>query len=369
MAGRHAGGRKADVAVTPAGWALTLAVIAGLFGFDLLLGTFRPHAIGYREAAAWSAFYIGAAVVFGLVFAGAAGWERGSEYFAGYLVEKSLSVDNLFVFVLIMATFAVPREHQQRALTIGVGLALVLRAIFIALGATLLSLLSFMFLLFGLALIWTAVRLFRHRAEDPDVGDSALVRAVRRVLPVGDAYAGGRLISREGGRRVVTPLFVAFVAIGGTDILFALDSIPAVFGVTDQPYIVFVVNAFALLGLRALFFLVAGLLDRLVYLSGGLAVILAFIGVKLILRWGHGLSDRVPEISTAVSLIVIGAVLVVTTIASLVRSRRDPAARAHAGAVLGTPSRDPSEQRDSRDDRKLPEAEAGQRGLERLLEA
>jgi len=328
------------VGVTVAAWAVTIGVIVMLLGVDLLLATVRPHAVGYKEAAAWSVAYVAVAVVFGLVLAGFAGWGYGSQYFAGYLVEKSLSVDNLFVFVIIMATFAVPREHQQRVLVFGIIAALVLRAVFIAVGAALLSALSFMFLVFGLVLVWTAVRLYRHRDEDPDVSDNGLVRVSRRILPVSDDYAGGRLITRVGGRRVATPLFIVFVAIGGTDILFALDSIPAVFGVTDQPYIVFTANAFALLGLRALFFLVAGLLDRLVYLSAGLAVILAFIGVKLILHWAHGLEPGVPEISTAVSLIVIGAVLTVTTVASLIKSRRDPAARAHAGAVLATPPRD-----------------------------
>ena len=340
--------------VTAAGWALTIGVIVALLAFDLLLATVRPHAVGYREAAAWSAFYIAVAVVFGLVFAGLVGWGYGAQYFAGYVVEKSLSVDNLFVFVIIMATFAVPREHQQRVLIFGIIAALALRAVFIALGAALLSLLSFMFLIFGLLLLWTAVRLFRHRDEDPDIKDYALVRSARRILPVSDAYAGGRLIARAGGRRVVTPLFIVFIAIGGTDILFALDSIPAVFGITSQPYIVFVANAFALLGLRALFFLVTGLLDRLVYLSSGLALILAFIGVKLILHWGHGLDHRVPEITTAVSLIVIAAVLIVTTVASLIKTRRDPEARAHAGAVLGTPPGDTSGERRRADRRTGP---------------
>ncbi|MGC5244205.1 TerC/Alx family metal homeostasis membrane protein [Streptomyces albogriseolus] len=324
--------------VTALGWALTIGVILALLALDLVVGTVRPHAVGFREAAAWSVFYIAVAVVFGLVFATQVGWDYGAEYFAGYIVEKSLSVDNLFVFVIIMSTFAVPREHQQRVLTFGIIAALVLRAIFIALGATLLSLFSFMFLLFGLLLLWTAVQLYRHRDEDPDVENNVLVRSCRRVLPVSDTYVGGRLLARIDGRRVVTPLFVVFIAIGGTDILFALDSIPAVFGVTEEAYIVFVANAFALLGLRALFFLVSGLLDRLVYLSSGLALILAFIGVKLILHWGHGLDSRVPEISTPVSLAVIGAVLAITTVASLLKSRRDPAAKAHAGAVLGTPT-------------------------------
>ena len=332
--------RRSAVEVSAGGWALTIGVIVVLLGLDLLLATVRPHAVGYKEAAAWSVAYIAVAVAFGLVFASLAGWGYGSQYFAGYLVEKSLSIDNLFVFVIIMATFAVPREHQQRVLGFGIIAALVLRAVFIAVGAALLSALSFMFLVFGLLLVWTAVRLYRHRDEDPDISSNALVRMSRRILPVNDAYDGGRLISRVGGRRMVTLLFVVFVAIGGTDILFALDSIPAVFGVTDQPYIVFTANAFALLGLRALFFLVTGLLDRLVYLSAGLAVILAFIGVKLILHWAHGLEPGVPEISTALSLIVIGAVLTVTTVASLIKSRHDPAARAHAGAVLGTSPRD-----------------------------
>lgn len=325
--------------ITPLGWGVTVGVIVALLALDLLLATLRPHAVGYREAAGWSVFYIAAAVVFGLLLATFAGWGYGAQYFAGYIVEKSLSVDNLFVFVIIMTTFAVPAEHQQRVLVSGIIAALCLRAVCIALGAALLSLLSFMFLIFGLVLIWTALRLYRHRDQDPDVGNIALVRSARRILPVSDSYAGNRLIARVGGRWVVTPLFLVFITIGGTDIIFALDSIPAVFGVTDQPYIVFVANAFALLGLRALFFLVTGLLDKLVYLSTGLALVLAFIGVKLILHWGHGISHRVPEISTGVSLAVIAAVLAVTTVASLIKSRRDPAVRAHAGAVLGTPPR------------------------------
>jgi tellurite resistance protein TerC len=335
------------MAVSAVGWVITIAVILGLLGADLLLASVRPHAVGFREAALWSAFYVAAAVVFGVVFAGLAGWNYGAQYFAGYALEKSLSVDNLFVFVLIMAAFAVPREHQQRILVFGIMAALGMRAVFIAVGGTLLSLLSFMFLIFGLVLLWTAVRLYLHRDEDPDVGNNPLVRAVRRFLPVSDAYAGGRLITRAGGRRVVTPLFLVFCAIGSTDILFALDSIPAVFGVTDQAYIVFAANAFALLGLRALFFLVTGLLDRLVYLPAGLAVILAFIGVKLILHWGHGLESRIPEISTAMSLIVIAVVLTVTTVASLIRFRGEPAVRAHAGAVLGALPRANTDEQDS----------------------
>jgi TerC family integral membrane protein len=219
-------------------------------------------------------------------------------------------------------------------LTFGIIIALALRVAFIALGATLLSLFSFMFLVFGLLLIWTAIQLFRHRDEDPDIEDNALVRAGRRFLPLTDDYVGGKMLTRVGGRRMVTPLFLVLIAIGSSDLLFALDSIPAVFGVTDEAYIVFVANAFALLGLRALFFLVKGLLDRLVYLSTGLSVILAFIGVKLVLHWAHeDLSHAVPQISTGLSLTVIVLVLVITTVASLRKIRKDPDTKAHAGSV------------------------------------
>ena len=321
--------------VTAADWAVLLGIVLALFTLDLVLATLRPHAVGFREAAGWSVFFVAAAAGFGAALGGLEGWGWAGQFFAGYIVEKSLSVDNLFVFVIIMASFAVAGEHQQRVLVFGIAAALCLRAAFIAIGAALLSALSFMFVIFGLALIWTAVRLFTDRDADPDVADSPLVRATRKVLPVTDRYDGGRLITRENGRRVVTPLFIVFTAIGGTDILFALDSIPAVFGVTSEAYLVFAANAFALLGLRALFFLVTGLLDRLVYLSAGLAVILAFIGAKLILHWAHGLTHAVPEISTALSLAVIGGVLAITTAASLIKSRRDPGARAHAGAVFG----------------------------------
>jgi tellurite resistance protein TerC len=320
--------------VTALGWTLTIAVIVALLALDLLLGVFRPHAVGFREATAWSVFYIAVAVAFGVVFASIAGWDYGTQYFAGYIVEKSLSVDNLFVFVIIMSTFAVPEKYQQEVLTFGIIIALVLRVVFIALGATLLSLFSFMFLIFGLLLIWTAIQLFRHREQDPSVEDNALVKATRRVLPVSADYVGGKLVARVGGRRMVTPLFIALVAIGSSDLLFALDSIPAVFGVTEEAFIVFAANAFALLGLRALFFLVKGLLDRLVYLSTGLAVILAFIGAKLVLHWAHAdLSTSVPQIGTPVSLAVIVVVLAVTTVASLLKVRREPDAKAHAGSL------------------------------------
>lgn len=321
------------------GWVLTVVVVVVLLIVDIVVGSLRPHAVGFREAAAWSAVYVGVAITFGLVLASQAGWDNGAQYFAGYIVEKSLSVDNLFVFVIIMSTFATPREYQKQALAFGIVLALIVRAVFIALGAALLSLFSVMFLLFGLLLLWTAIQLFRHRNEEPDVESNILVRAARRILPVTDHYVGGRFVARIKDRWGVTPLFFALVAIGGTDILFAFDSIPAVFGVTNEPFIVFTANAFALLGLRALFFLVGGLLDRLVYLSTGLALILAFIGVKLVLHWAHSLDDRLPLVPTTQSLGVIGAVLAVTTVASIIKSRRDPTARAHAGAVTGGHSR------------------------------
>jgi tellurite resistance protein TerC len=319
-------------------WVATVGVVLALLALDLVLAALRPHAVGFKEAVAWSVFYVAVAIVFGLVLM-AQSSDLGTEYFAGYIVEKSLSVDNLFVFVIIMSTFVVPAEHQHKVLTFGIIVALALRAVFIALGATLLSLFSFMFLVFGLLLVYTAVQLYRHRDEDPDVEDNGLVKLTKRFLPVSTEYDGGRLLSTIDGRRVVTPLFVVLVAIGGTDILFALDSIPAVFGVTEEPFVVFAANAFALLGLRALFFLVSGLLDRLVYLSTGLALILAFIGVKLILHWGHTVSDAVPEISTNVSLVVIVVVLAVTTVASLLKVRRDPSAVAHAGSLRGHPAR------------------------------
>jgi tellurite resistance protein TerC len=319
--------------VTALGWTLTIAVIVALLALDLTLGVLRPHAVGFREATVWSLFYIGTAIAFGVVFGSIAGWDYGTEYFAGYIVEKSLSVDNLFVFVIIMATFAVPEKYQQEVLTFGIIIALVLRVIFIALGAALLSLFSFMFLIFGLILIFTAVQLFRHRDEDPDP-DNAVVRGAKRLFPVTPDFVGGKMFTRIDGKRTATPLFITLIAIGSADLLFALDSIPAVFGVTEQAYIVFVANAFALLGLRALFFLVKGLLDRLVYLSTGLSIILAFIGVKLVLHWAHkAISEDVPEVSTPVSLGVILVVLVVTTVASLIKVRKDPDTIAHAGSL------------------------------------
>jgi tellurite resistance protein TerC len=331
-----------------AGWAVTFGLIAGLFATDLFLAVRRPHAVGFREATIWSVFYIGIALLFGVAVGIIAGWTYGAEYFAGYTVEKSLSVDNLFVFVIIMSTFAVPDEYQQKVLLFGIFAALVLRGVFIALGATLLSLFSFMFLVFGLLLIVTSVQLYRHRNEDPDVEDNPMVKVARKALPFTDEYEGQRLSTRIDGRRVLTPLALVLVAIGATDILFALDSIPAVFGITQEVFLVFTVNAFALLGLRALFFLVSGLLDRLVYLSTGLALILGFIGVKLILEFLHtDISDSVPEVSTGLSLAVIAVILLVATIASLIKVRRDPSLRAHAGSLRRRPRMTPPQEKEA----------------------
>lgn len=323
--------------ISLATWGVTIAVIIALLAVDLALAALRPHRVGFREATIWSVFYILVAIAFGLWFTMTYGTDAGTEYFAGYIVEKSLSVDNLFVFVIIMSTFAVPEEHQHKVLTFGIILALILRGIFIALGATLLSLFSFMFLLFGLLLVWTAVQLFRHRDEDPDVENNIMVKATRRVLPISSEYDGGKVFTRQEGRRMVTPLLAVLISIGSVDVLFALDSIPAVFGITAEPYIVFTANAFALLGLRALFFLVKGLLDRLVYLSTGLSIILAFIGVKLVLHWAHvDIDERVPEVSTYLSLAVIVVILTIVTVASLIKTRSDPTARAHAGSLRAT---------------------------------
>jgi tellurite resistance protein TerC len=302
---------------TVIGWAATLAAIACLIAFDLWQARRRPHAVGLREAAGWSLFYVAVAVLFGVVFALVAGWSAGAQYFAGYVVERSLSIDNLFVFVIIMSTFAVPAEQQARLLMTGIVGALALRTVFIALGAAMLDAFSFTYLLFGAALTVTAVQLFRHRNADPSIEDNVVVAAARR--------------------RGLSPMLLALLAIATTDVVFALDSIPAVFGITRHAYIVFAANAFALLGLRPLYFLVSGLLDRLVYLSSGLAVVLGFIGVKLVLEFLHLHDDRVPEISTGLSLGVIAIVLAVTTIASLVRVRREPRRRAHAGALRARP--------------------------------
>jgi tellurite resistance protein TerC len=325
-------------------WSITVGAILLLIIVDLFTVSAKPHEVKFKEAAGWSIFYIGIAIAFGVWVWSQYGSQKGTEYFAAYLVEKSLSVDNLFVFVIILAQFAVPSIYHQRILLIGVVLALVLRAIFIAVGAAALAAFSFTFVIFGAILIWTGVGLFKHWDEDPEPSDNKLVKLMRKRIAMVDEYHGTKLFIRQNGRRYATPMFMVMVAIASTDLLFALDSIPATFGVTSETFLVFSANAFALLGLRALYFLVKGLLDRLVYLSLGLSVILMFIGVKLVITYLHEQFDSIPKIPTSISLGVIGTILVIATVASLVKTKSDPSAKAHAGRI--TESRREDEKRD-----------------------
>ena len=314
-------------------WLVTIAAILLLIVVDLLTVSSKPHEVKFKEAMSWSLFYIGIAVAFGIWIWQRYGSTSGTEYFAAYLVEKSLSVDNLFVFVIILAQFAVPSIYHQRVLLIGVVLALVLRGIFIAIGAAALDAFTFTFVIFGAILIWTGVGLFKHWDEDPEPADNAIIRRIKARVPMVDEFHGSKMFIKQNGVRIATPMFLVMIAIGSTDLLFALDSIPATFGVTSQPFLVFAANAFALLGLRALYFLVKGLLDRLIYLSLGLSIILMFIGVKLIMTFLHEEFTSIPKISTPIGLAVIGSILVISTVASLIKSKSDPSATAHAGRV------------------------------------
>lgn len=305
-------------------WLATIGGLGVLVAVDIWHAR-SPHAVTFREAVGWSLAYVVAAAVFGGVLAVTSGATPATEFFSGYLVEKSLSVDNLFVFAIILSRFAVPARHQQRVLLIGVLGALALRAVFIAVGAAAIERLTFTFVVFGVFLVYTAVRLVTHHGRPPaDVSEGRALRLLRKVIPVAESKQDGALLTRSDGRRAVTPLFVVVVAILSVDIMFALDSIPAIFGITSSPYLVFTANAFALLGLRALYFLVVGLLDRLVYLDYGLAVILSFIGVKLVLHYAHSVSDGVPEISTVASLVFVVGVLALTTVLSLRASANRP---------------------------------------------
>ncbi|MDV3222253.1 TerC family protein [Intrasporangium sp.] len=312
---------------TPTLWIVTVAGIIALFAADFVV-TRRPHDPSMREAVGWSAFYIAVPVAFGAWLWAAYGSTQGIEFYTGYLVEKSLSVDNLFVFIVLLAAFAVPRELRQRVLLLGVAGALVLRAVFIAVGAQLIATFSWTFLLFGAILLVTAVKVGRdalaHRDHGVDIQQLRSVRIVRRFYPVTDAYAGTRLTVHRDGRRALTPLALVAVAILGTDIVFAVDSVPAVYGITGDPYLVFITNAFALLGLRALYFVLENALSALVHLGHGLALILAFIGVKLVLHWAHGEWPAVPEIPTLLSLGVIVGILGTVTVTSLLATRRAP---------------------------------------------
>jgi tellurite resistance protein TerC len=316
-------------------WALTIVAIVGMLLFDFVGHVRTPHAPSLRESAIWSAVYVGIALVFGLLVLWFSGGEFAGEYFAGYVTEKSLSVDNLFVFVLIMASFGVPRVLQQKVLLFGITFALVLRTVFILVGAAAIENFSWVFYLFGAILLYTAWVQARSggHGSDEEYQENGVLRLIRKVLPTTEEYHSDRMTVRLGGRRFITPLAVALIAIGTADVIFAVDSIPAIFGLTQETYLVFAANAFSLLGLRQLFFLIDGLLDRLVYLAYGLAVILGFIGAKLVIHALHTNElpfinggehvAAIPEISTALSLAVILGTLLVTTVASLARSRRD----------------------------------------------
>ena len=319
--------------VTLLTWSTVVIAIILLIVIDLLTVSRKAHDVMFKEAAAMSVFYISVAIGFGVWVWQTAGSVYGTEYFAAYLVEKSLSVDNLFVFIIILAQFKVPSIYQQRILMFGVVLALVLRTIFIAVGAAALAAFSFTFVIFGAILIWTGIGLFKHWDEDPSADDNAFVKQIRKRIAMTDDYDGSKMFTRLNGKRLATPMFLVMIAIATTDLLFALDSIPATFGVTQEPFLVFAANAFALLGLRALYFLLKGLLDKLVYLSLGLSIILMFIGVKLIVTYLHEIWYEIPKISTVVSLSVIAFILIVSTIASAIKVRRDPTAQAHAGRI------------------------------------
>jgi tellurite resistance protein TerC len=323
-------------------WAVTVGAIVAMLVFDFVGHVRTPHAPTLREASIWSAVYVGIAIVFGLLIFAFYGGTYGGEYFAGYITEKSLSVDNLFVFVLIMASFAVPRELQQKVLLFGIAFALVLRTIFIFVGAAFVENFSWIFYIFGAFLLYTAYVQARSGAQDEDehFEENAVLRFTRRILPTTDKYHSDRMVVKLDGKRFITPLAIALIAIGTADIIFAVDSIPAIFGLTQETYLVFAANAFSLLGLRQLFFLIDGLLDRLVYLAYGLAVILGFIGVKLVIHALHTNElpfinggehiTLIPEVPTWLSLLVILATLTVTTVASLAKSRRDTARAAVA---------------------------------------
>jgi tellurite resistance protein TerC len=344
--------------VTPLVWGLTIAAIGGLLLFDFVFHVRTAHAPTLREAAIWSGLYVGLALLFGvgvLVFGGA---QAGSEYFAGYVTEKALSVDNLFVFLIIMTSFRVPREDQQKVLLFGIVFSLIARTGFIFLGAALINSFAWVFYLFGLILLLTAGNMLKTEGEESHSADNLIIRLARKVFHTTPHYDGDKLFTVHEGKRAMTPMLLVMVAIGGTDVLFALDSIPAIFGLTQSTFLVFTATAFSLLGLRQLFFLIDGLLDRLIYLSYGLAAILGFIGVKLILHALHEntvpfINDGEPvpvvEISTGLSLSVILGVLVVTVAASLVspagRAQNAIAnARRHAASYLDSEyTADPAE--------------------------
>jgi tellurite resistance protein TerC len=298
---------------------------------DLALVVRRPHEPSMKEAGLWVGFYVSLALIFGVVILAVTNGTFATEFYAGWLTEYSLSVDNLFVFVIIMARFRVPRYLQQEVLMIGIIIALVLRGLFILAGAALISRFTWVFYIFGAFLVYTAINLLKHRGEEDDYEENALIRQLRKVLPLTPDYEGNKIRVKKDGKRFFTPLVVVFLALGTTDLIFALDSIPAIFGLTREPFIVFTANVFALMGLRQLYFLLGGLLKRLVYLSLGLSFILAFIGVKLIMEAmaenslpfinGGEHIEWVPHIPIWLSLTIILGTLVVATVASLLKTK------------------------------------------------
>ncbi|MFW6597671.1 TerC family protein [Propionibacteriaceae bacterium Y2011] len=317
--------------ISPLVWGITLAVTVAFFVVEFFIHVRKPHEPTMGEAARWSAFYIGLALLFGVGIGLVSGWTYGGEYFAGYLTEKALSVDNLFVFLLIITSFGVPRKYQQKLLMIGIVIALVLRGAFIAVGAVVIQNFSWVFYFMALLLLYLAYRQAFGADHDSNPTQSRAIKLIRRVLPFTDDYHDGQLSVKIDGRRHLTPIVLAIVAIGVVDLVFAVDSIPAIYGLTNEAYIVFTANAFALMGLRQLYFLVGGLLERLVYLAQGLAVILAFIGVKLAFHALHVNEVPfinggepllwVPEIPIWFSLLFIGATIAVATVLSLRKTR------------------------------------------------
>ncbi|MEV5575385.1 TerC/Alx family metal homeostasis membrane protein [Spirillospora sp. NPDC052269] len=313
--------------VTPLVWALTLVGLVAIIAVDLfVINRDESKEFTTRRAAFWSCVYLGIAVLFGLGVWAFSGGTYAAQYFGGFVTEKSLSVDNLFVFMVILARFAVPRNAQHTVLMAGIVIALVLRGIFIAAGAAAIAQFTWVFFIFGGFLIWTAWGLAREKDEEAEFKENALLRWFRKVVPVREDYVGHKMLVRSGGRWIVTPLMVVMIAIGSTDVLFALDSIPAIFGLTTESYLVFTANAFALMGLVQLYFLLEGLAARLVYLGKGLAFILGFIGLKLVFHALHEYGvDWAPEIPIWLSLSVIVGTLAAVTVASLVAERRQDA--------------------------------------------
>jgi tellurite resistance protein TerC len=308
-------------------WAVVIGGLLLVLAIDLwIVDRGEAREFSMRQAGYWVSFYIALAAVFGVILWMTAGPVKAGEFFAGYITEYSLSVDNLFVFFIIMSRFAVPKAYQHKVLLVGILLALVMRGIFIAVGAVALERFSWLFYVFGAFLVYTAINIVRHhlKGEEEQVNENLLLRWARRSFPTTETYVGSKVTVKIDGKRMVTPMLIVMIAIGSTDLLFALDSIPAIFGLTTDPFIVFTANAFALMGLRQLYFLLGGLLQRLVYISYGLAFILGFIGVKLVLEALHASGvSWAPQIPIWVSLTVIGVTMVVTTVASLVKSRID----------------------------------------------